>query len=78
MKAENLSAVFRQKARANPTEKNNKIIRDALLETGTKYWQAAYLLGISAETFSRRLRHELDEGEQKAIALMIRENAKND
>ena len=45
----------------------NKDIRIACMEHGIKFWQIALHLGISPETFTRRIRVEMDEDEKKAI-----------
>ena len=42
----------------------NKDIRIKAIERGVYFWQVASKLGISPESMSRMLRHELD-GEQK-------------
>ena len=44
---------------------NNADIRFELIKTGIKHYQAAEAIGVSAEHFSRMLRHELSD-EQKA------------
>lgn len=54
----------------------NKDIRFFCMENGVKFWQIAVQLGISPETFTRRMRNELDEDEKrnvyKAIELVRR------
>lgn len=45
----------------------NRDIRVACMEQGVKFWQIAMQLGISAETFTRRMRTELDEEEKAKI-----------
>lgn len=45
----------------------NRDIRISCMENGVKFWQVALQLGISAETFTRRMRTELDEDEKKAV-----------
>ena len=37
------------------------------MENGVKFWQIALQLGISPETFTRRMRNELDPEEKKKI-----------
>lgn len=54
---------------------NNIAIRNALTETGIKYWQLARILKISEATLSRRLRDELPAEEQGRITKLIRESA---
>ena len=56
----------------------NLKIREALKETGLKYWELAKLLGISDGTLCRRLREELPEEEQRRIIDMIRQNGGGD
>ena len=51
---------------------NNSKIRNALKETGVKYWELARLLGISDGTLCRRLRDELPADEQDRIVELIR------
>ena len=45
----------------------NKDIRISCMENGVKFWQIALQLGISPETFTRKMRIELDEEEKKTI-----------
>ena len=45
----------------------NKDIRISCMENGVKFWQIALQLGISPETFTRKMRLELDEEEKKTI-----------
>lgn len=45
----------------------NRDIRVACMEQDVKFWQIAMQLGISAETFTRRMRTELDEEEKAKI-----------
>lgn len=45
----------------------NRDIRIACMEQGVKFWQIALQLGISPETFTRRMRTEMDEDEKKKI-----------
>lgn len=47
---------------------NNKIIRDALKDTGMYKWELADLLGIHCSTLSVWLRHEMPEEKQREIA----------
>ena len=54
---------------------NNKIVRKALTETGVRNWEFADILGVSPETISRRLRHEMPETDQIKYAEMIRDYA---
>lgn len=51
---------------------NNMIVRMALLETGTKQWQLAKLLGKSESVLSRELRTELPEADQEEMARLVR------
>ncbi len=45
----------------------NRDIRFCCMENGVKFWQIALQLGISPETFTRRMRNELDPEEKKKI-----------
>lgn len=57
---------------------NNLIIRSAMLKTGVRAWQVAKeIMKISEPTYYRMLRDELPEDEQKRIAVLIEEYAKN-
>ena len=60
------------RADAKQPMKNNLIIREAVSESGMRYWQLADLMCIRPETLSRKLRHELPVTEQKAIVELIR------
>lgn len=50
--------------------KNIKI-RQALKETGVRYWELARLMGISDGTLCRRLRDEIPAEEQDKIVKLI-------
>lgn len=52
---------------------NNQMIRAAQNRHGLRQWQVADIIGIHADTLSRKLRHELPEEEQKAIVKQIEE-----
>lgn len=56
-------------------EKQNIAIRNAAREAGIKLWQIADELHIADFTFSRKLRHELSDEEQKRILQIIAELA---
>lgn len=45
----------------------NKDIRFACMEQSVRFWQVALQLGISPETFTRRMRVEMNEDEKKDI-----------
>ena len=45
----------------------NMDIRSEIKAAGLKYWQVADALGIMDCNFSRKLRHELPEGEKARI-----------
>lgn len=45
----------------------NKIIRDFAKENSVRLWQIADACGMADGTFSRKLRHELPEDEQRRI-----------
>lgn len=58
----------------------NQEIRNAAKQRGIRLWQAADALGITDATFSRKLRHELQEDEREqvlgVIAQLASENAR--
>ena len=56
---------------ANPKYSNNAAIRDAMQKYGVPQWKCAEIMGISEFTFTRRLRHELPESEQRRIVSLI-------
>ena len=56
----------------------NQRIRDAAKAAGVKLWQLAEAYGLSDGNFSRKLRHELPEEEQKRILKIIEELKKED
>ena len=58
-------------------EKQNIAIRNAAREAGIKLWQIADELHIADFTFSRKLRHELSDEEQKRILQIIAELSAN-
>lgn len=45
----------------------NRDIRIACMEQGIKFWQIALQLGISPETFTCRMRTEMEENEKQKI-----------
>ena len=49
----------------------NKKIREAVKRYGIRMWQVAEALGMQDSAFSRKLRHELPEGEQAQIIGLI-------
>ena len=53
----------------------NIMIRRALLEANMKMYEAAALLNIRKDSFSRKLRKELSESDQLKIVALIKENA---
>lgn len=53
---------------------NNIRLRVALIETDTRYWQLAKILGISVPTLNRRLRDELPAEEQERIIELIKQH----
>ena len=53
----------------------NEGVREAAKLKGVLLWQIADKLGISDNSFSRKLRHELTQEEQEKIKLMIEELA---
>ncbi len=54
-------------------EKKNKEIREAAKKAGVKLWQIADAIGITDGNFSRKLRHELPEDEQRRILEIIKQ-----
>lgn len=58
--------------------KKNEDIKKVIKESGLKFWQVAYAIGISDTTFSRKLRIELNLEEKKkindAITLLLKSN----
>lgn len=46
---------------------NNADIRFELIKSGIKHYQAAEAIGVSAEHFSRMLRHELSDEQKERI-----------
>ena len=57
---------------------NNLIIRTALIKHNVRTWQLANdILKVSEPTVYRKLRIELPEDEQRRIASLIEEYAKN-
>ncbi len=57
---------------------NNLIVRTALIKHNVRAWElAAKILCISEPTLYRKLRSELPEDEQRKIASLIEEYAKN-
>ena len=49
----------------------NKEIREAARQAGVKLWQIADALGMTDGNFSRKLRHELTEGQQEKVYAII-------
>lgn len=56
--------------------KNNMKIRQALFDNNMCHWELASILGIAAETLSRKLRYELSDEIQKEYLEKIEEYAK--
>lgn len=56
----------------------NQKIREAAAAAGVKLWQIAEAYGLSDGNFSRKLRRELPEKEQKRILKIIEELKKED
>lgn len=52
---------------------NNQEIRNAAKKKGVKMWEIAEVYGINDGNFSRKLRHELPEGEKNKILAIIDE-----
>jgi len=60
--------------------KANHDIRQAILNSGLKFWQVAEAYGINDGNFSRKLRKELPESEKNKILNIIinlKEDLKN-
>ncbi|MEG1868990.1 MAG: hypothetical protein RR219_08695 [Clostridiales bacterium] len=55
----------------------NTDIRTEIYGADIRFWQVAEGLGVAAETLSRKLRHELPDGEKEKIRAIIKELAKN-
>ena len=51
---------------------NNMKVRMAMLETGTKQWQLAKLLGKSESVLSRELREELPKADQDEMVRLMK------
>lgn len=49
----------------------NKEVRAALFQTGVKQWELAEETGFSEAYFSRKLRRELPDEEQKKLIDMV-------
>lgn len=49
----------------------NKEIREYAKSCGVRLWEVAEAYGLSDQNFSRKLRHELPEEEQKKIMQII-------
>lgn len=56
----------------------NDLIYKAKEKAGLKQWQVAELAGYREEQFSRLLRHELPEEEQKRIVQLIETHARKE
>ncbi len=52
--------------------KKNEDIKKEIKESGLKFWQVAYAIGISDTTFSRKLRIELKIEEKQKIRAAIK------
>ena len=49
----------------------NKEIREAARQAGVKLWQIADALGMTDGNFSRKLRHELTDGQKEKVYAII-------
>lgn len=56
----------------------NQEIRREAADRGIKLWRIADRLGITDSYFSRKLRHELPDGEKEKIKTIIAELAQED
>lgn len=54
----------------------NVLIHDARKKAGLTQWEVAELAGYREDSFSRKMRHELPEDEQKRIVKLIENNAR--
>ena len=75
---ENITAVTGERAgdqrnKKNPQKKANLEIRRAAEAHAVRHWQIALALGITAETFSRKLRKEFDPETRDRILKIIAE-----
>ena len=52
--------------------KANYEIRQAILNSGLKYWQVAEAYGVNDGNFSRKLRKELPESEKNIILNIVK------
>ena len=50
---------------------NKTELRSILSKAGIKQWQIAEALGIREENFSRKLRHELNDQDEKKVLVAI-------
>ena len=55
---------------------NNSKVRIKIIEAGLKQYEVAELMGMNETAFSRKLRNELPEAEQKEIIRKIEEARK--
>ena len=53
----------------------NRIIKEALFETGIRQYELSAILGVSESTVWRKIRTELPEEDQRSIAKKIYEEA---
>ena len=51
---------------------HNTTIRDAIKNSGVRYWQVAERYGCSDGSFSRKLRRELPESEKQRVLAAIK------
>ena len=49
----------------------NKEIKEAAKRAGVKLWQIADALGMTDGNFSRKLRHELSDGQKEKVYAII-------
>lgn len=56
--------------------KANRLIRESAKSNGVKLWQIAEAYGVNDGNFSRKLRRELPEDEQRKIISIIEHLAK--
>jgi len=51
----------------------NKVIRNYIEESGLKYWEVAYKVGVTDATFSKWLRTPLNDSRKERVMAAIKE-----
>ena len=52
----------------------NEMIHKARTKAGLRQWQVAEIIGMREDAFSKKLRHELSEDEQRRIVAAIHQH----